>query len=397
MSAWKVSRAVCMLSGVVLLALALATTRALADDFDIDLDEGVKYRSRDGDFAFALGGRWHYDGADFQGNETPLGDDWSTRRLRLSLSMDVLDDWRFAVQYDLLDEQEPWESLWLRYKGYKQLFITAGQFPEPFGLEPLTSSNTITFLERALPTALTPDTHVGIMLSSRATRWSGALGVFWQTYIGDDDRFAARAGMGLTGRMTVSPVAEIGRVLHLGVSVSLRSPNENGRVRFRTRPESGIADVHLVDTGRIGHVDHFVCGGLEAAWISGAWSLQGEYIGATVYREDDLEPEPFQGGYVYASLFLTGERRPYVAARGGFGAVKPQRAYGAWEIAVRRSFLDLNGRTVFGGREDNLTWGINWYLHPALRLMFNYTRVNTDPHADDDDFDILQMRLQVAI
>lgn len=384
------------LSCALLLVLAL-TMPALAADFDVDLDEGVKYRSRGGDFAFALGGRWHYDGADFRADQTRFEDDWSTRRLRLSLSVDVLDDWRFGAQYDLLDEKEPWELLWLRYGGYERLFVTAGQFPEPFGLEHLTSSNSITFLERALPTALTPGTNVGIALRSRAARWSGALGVFWQTYIGDEDRFRTREGMGLTGRVTVSPIARSGRVLHLGASASRRSPDDDGRVRFRTRPESGVTDVRLIDTGRIRQVDYFVSGGVEAAWASGPWLLQGEYIGTTLYREKGLATETFDGGYLYAGLLLTGERRPYSAARGGFGAIEPKRAYGAWEIALRRSHLDLNGRTILGGREDNLTWGINWYAHRNLRLMFNYIHVNTDAHAGDDAPDILQMRLQVAI
>lgn len=381
----------------MLLVCALVGIPVQAANFDLDLDEGVKFRSRGGDFGLALGGRWHYDAADFRADKTPLADDSSTRRLRLSLSVDVRDDWRFGAQYDLLDQREPWELLWLRYGGYERLFITAGQFPEPFGLEHLTSSNTLTFLERALPAALTPGTNVGIALRSRAGRWSRAVGGFWQTYIGDEDPVTARAGRGVTGRVTVAPIARSGRVLHLGASASLRRPDETGQVRFRTRPESGVTDVRLIDTKRISHVDHFASGGLEAAWVSGPWSLQGEHIATTVYRENGLASETFGGGYAYASVFLTGERRPYSAARGGFGAVQPKRVHGAWEIALRWSYLDLNSRTVFGGREDNLTWGINWYARRNLRLMLNYIQVNTDAHAGNDDPDILQMRLQMAV
>lgn len=386
-----------LLSRVALLALTLTSTSARADGFDMDLDKGMEYRSRNDSFTFSLGGRRHYDGADFQADNTRLEDNWSTRRLRLSLSMNVLDDWRVGAQYDLLDEREPWELLWLRYGGYARLFITAGQFPEPFGLEHLTSSNAITFLERALPTALTPGTHVGIAISSRAARWSGTLGVFRQTYIADDDRFAASAGGGLTGRITGSFLDARRRLLHLGTSMSLRNPNEDNWVRFRASPESDIANVRLIDTERINDVKYFISGGLEVAYVSGPWSLQGEYFNTQVYRQSNLDSAAFHGGYAYASLFLTGERRRYSATRGTFNAIRPKRSYGAWEIAVRRSYLDLNGRTVFGGREDNITWGINWYPHRILRLMFNYIHVNTDAYADDNDFDILQVRFQIAI
>ncbi len=45
---------------------------------------------------------------------------------------------------------------------------------------------------------------------------------------------------------------------------------------------------------------------------------------------------------------------------------------GAWEVASRWSYVDLNDGLVQGGRVQNLTQGVNWYLNPYCKWVFNY-------------------------
>lgn len=381
--------------GIAWALLIAAAAPATAENWDIGLEDGVRYRSTDGRFGLSVGGRLHYDGADFRSDKTPLHDDWSARRLRLSVAVDLFSDWRLGAQYDFLDEERPFEFLWLSYRGFDSAQLIAGQITEPFGLEQMTNSNSLGFLERALPNALAPGTHVGLAARTRGARWQAAAGLFSQTRLQDDDPVDASEGLAVTGRFSIAPIARRGRVVHLGISSSLRAADEDRRTRFRARPESRLADVYLIDTGRIRQVDYTAITGLEAAWAWRSWLLQGEFIEARVHR-NGRPTEVFDGGYLHAGFLLTGERRRYLRS-GVFGSIKPKRAHGAWELVVRSSYLDLNGQRIFGGREDNLSWGLNWYAHHNLRLMFNYIQVNTDVHAGDDDPDILQMRLQVAI
>ncbi len=85
------------------------------------------------------------------------------------------------------------------------------------------------------------------------------------------------------------------------------------------------------------------------------------------------------------SYFLTGEHRPYRRDAGIFDRVHPAtevlaacdggsvpRGPGAWEVAFRVSHIDLDDGPVQGGRQTDLTWGVNWYLNPYFRVQTNY-------------------------
>lgn len=199
----------------------------------------------------------------------------------------------------------------------------------------------------------------------------------------------------VTGRFTYAPLHEDQTLAHLGFSASWREVDEGGGVRFATDPESAVADANLVSTGSIRDVEQFYVGGLEAAFIKGSVSIQGEYIHTALDREGDLEGLDFSGGYAYVIWFVTGEARPYSVKRGTFGRIEPNRATGAFELALRYSVLDLNDGPITGGTEGNATLGVNWYYRRNLRLMTNLIHAETDSEGGNEDVNILQFRAQL--
>ena len=76
--------------------------------------------------------------------------------------------------------------------------------------------------------------------------------------------------------------------------------------------------------------------------------------------------------------------------------VVPVGKAGAWELAVRYSRISLNGGQIRGGKEDNVTFGLNWYFNDHLRLMADYVMVNSDRRGVSDNPNILDVRAQVA-
>ena len=90
------------------------------------------------------------------------------------------------------------------------------------------------------------------------------------------------------------------------------------------------------------------------------------------------------GAYAQVGYFLTGEHRPYDRKAGAIDRIIPFHNFGpwnndggasgmgAWEIAGRWSYLDLNDKNIRGGTVTDLTAGLNWYLNPFWKMQLNY-------------------------
>ena len=117
----------------------------------------------------------------------------------------------------------------------------------------------------------------------------------------------------------------------------------------------------------------------------GPITVQAEYNKAKVKLHRDVNspanfgnPE-FWGWHAQAGYVLTGESRTYDFASGTFGSVVPSTECGAWEIAARYSAVNLNDDHVYGGRENNVTLGLNWFVNENVQIKFNYIRANIHP------------------
>ncbi len=372
--------------------------------FRVYWKSGLHFETLDKTVKLKLGGRimndwaWFAD-SDVGGAIGELEDGTEFRRARIYIAGQICSDITFKAQYDFAGGDADFKDVWI---GMKHIPIVGnvkvGHFKEPFGLEELTSSKYITFMERGLPDMFAPGRSTGFMIYNHGLnkRMTWAVSVFKNS----TDSYGDDTGDGdyaYTGRITFLPWYQADdKLFHIGLAYSHRNPDDR-EIRFRERPESHLAP-RFVDTGQFEakRVDLI---GLEAAWVYGPFSLQGEYVQAivdSIGRDDCC----FCGFYIYGSYFLTGEHRVYDRKKGVFGRIKPKRNYsskpsggkGAWEIAARYSYLDLNDKSVNGGRLQDFSVGVNWYLNPNTRIMWNYVFADL---ADGADTNIFQMRFQV--
>jgi len=378
-----------------LLALGILVMSAPRADVIEPGSDRLEIKSEDGANRLRLLGRLFYDVGDFNEDVTKLDANNQVESARLGLSGTVAHDFNFLLQYELANAfrgdvpQAELKDAWIAYSGLKSWDFRIGQFQEPFSLEELTSSRYITFIERALPNAFVPGYHLGASVSYQGKGWQASGGYFDRSIgPGSDDE-----GWGYAARVTAAPIHSKKRLLHLGASAAYRNPDDD-TVRFRARPETGLTDERLVSTGTLTRVEDYTTEGIEAAWIHGPFSLQAEYMLNQVERSSGRDDVSFEGGYVYASWFITGESRAYSEDRGVFSRIKPKKRYGAVEVALRYSMLDLNDGTVEGGTERNWTLGGNWYINKSMRLMTNAIWVNSTRRGVEDDPSILQARLQ---
>lgn len=375
------------------------TKSAAREQPKIDTRGKLEVTSPDGDFSFRVGGRLHVDGAFHSEDRTAMGDDVDIRRARILFQGRMWRHWLYKVEYDF--RSRTFADAYMAYDGLGPVEIRVGNMKEPFSLQNMISSNNTTFTERALPFAMTHLYSLGGSVRSGGDHWSAAVGVFGSGI--DEPAGNIDQGYGASGRVTWAPIVANDRLLHVGGSLAYRSTDQNDTLTLSNRPESNITDVRLVNTGAF-PADDLYRYGVEAAAQYRSWELRGEYIGTWISRDvPGLGSLNFDGYYVEASWFLTGESSPYSAREGIFGSVKPATTVGlggigAWQLATRFSSVDLNDGPVNGGRQRNLTVGLNWYPNANMRFMANYIRVlSVDGGAfDNDEPDIFAFRGQVV-
>jgi phosphate-selective porin OprO/OprP len=374
-----------------------------------------------GDFTFKPRGVIEAGYAIF--NERAGGYDYNDgtafRRARIGLEGTAMKVFNYRIEVDFAGNQVGITDAYLQYAGIDDLLVTAGQHKAPFGLESNNSDNYNVFLERGMFTNAFgnagAERRIGLSAAwAPKENLNFAAGLF-----GDNESITRSTGaavtdspdesLGANARLTWEPIFEKGRILHLGASgyyrTGLKSGDVGDAVRLSDRPNIRIDNGNIADSGVITGVDSVRYAGAEAAAVFGPVTLAGEYGRLWVDRPGLADPS-FDGFYVYATWFLTGETRPF--RNGNFDRVKPRKNFakggaGAFELALRYDRLDLSDTPVLaraGNRAESLTLGLNWYLNPNAKLLFNWVRFNgtnspLDPIGTRTAGDALATRLHV--
>ncbi len=288
-------------------------------------------------------------------------------------------------------------------------YLVAGLYTPPMGLDMITSSRDITFMEPAtVLQALAPPNEAGIQIGHPVfhERGTWALGIFGGGMVVNEYGNASQHYGNLIGRLTYLAIDHVApdrpaenEYLHLGLSANVQY-SATSTVRYQSRPESYLAPI-VIDTGNIDAAGSGVAGA-EGAYVRGPFSAQAEFLDSFV-RENSGSGLNFFGFYANASWYLTGESRPYDRVNGDFKRLVPSRnfnfgkdgAWGAFEIATRFSYTDLDDRDVQGGRIGLLMGELNWYLHSHVRGMFNAGAGHVSGGVHDGHLVLFQSRVGV--
>ena len=307
----------------------------------------------------------------------------------------------------------------------------------------------LTFLERSSANdAFSPNRNYGVMVwndpfEQRMVYGFGAFKENTNTNIGNAFDYGTGA-YAYTGRIGFNPWYENDGacVLFFGGAFSYRIYDDSSaldRYRFATRIPIRIGSPVLLDTTSLVANDSELFNA-QAAVVYGPFSVQAEGYaeqGLGVQRGlaapgiPRLTNPGLNGAYVQATLFLTGEHRNYLRDIGGFGRIRPLEPFyfvprggqgsglcscfgrGAWELAARLDYLDLNsnafaafpgvkgvaGSSVAAiptvGYERDILFGVNWYLNSNVKVQWNYTHAVRDVAIPSmsGDVDAYAMRL----
>jgi len=356
----------------------------------------LKIKSADKEFEMKIGGRIMADYAfidedDFNGAGNH-GNASEIRRARLFAAGTVFTDWQYKAQFEFAGNGTSIKDMYIRYRGWNPAAITLGNQHVPFGLEQMTSSKYTTFIERSVASdAFSLGRKNGLRFASGGEHWS--LSAMAHLTGIDNDNSDQDEDYGYGFRATYAPIAEKTRSVHFGAAAHHQEYEKSGGVlkQLEIRPEvhsAGKLFSSFEDTVKSANTY-----GLELAGVYGPFSFQSEYARREYNAISASKDQSLDSWYAYASYFITGESRVYKAKTGSFARVKPiNQRYGAWEVALRYSELDLEDNGL-GTKGDVTSLGLNWYATPTIRFMADYTTADVDGSADD--FDALHFRGQI--
>ena len=320
--------------------------------------------------------------------------DSKIRRARVYLKGDITKYLSYELEYSFTGKND-WKDVYLKYTGFPGWMIYAGNIKEPFGLEALTSSKYNTFMERALADFYN-SRKIGLLIKGYQKSDNNvvtyALGGFGKSL---DEAIDHKQGdNSLVGRVTYTKIVSKDQIYHVGLSASYTTHDKDS-VKLSSDIGSSLYKGSFIKT-KVKKVDHTKRIGLESALVSGAFSFQGEYVAYAIAKQ--FVTYNFSGWYAQASWFLTGESRKYKAKSAVFSRVKPLKpvdkgGYGAVEVALRVTQLDLSDKDENGGKERDLSLDVNWYLKSNLRLMAEYTYAD-ELTGKSKDANVFQLRAQ---
>ena len=435
------------LAAVLLMLVTVIYPQENSSPGGTEWDNGIMhFKSNDGKFRtkfdvrmFIQGGKFSDDSENVMSNSTHL------RKGRFAIKVKMWDYWQAEWDMDIADVAVEIKDMWVAYTGLNNAFVKLGNYKVPFGLEILTSSRYISFIERSYPSmSFKMGRRMALGYTKWGERWNVSGNYFGQTfYPGDRKDKNDEVGGGYAFRLAAAP--HIGPLLiHGGVSYANYLPDvdeASNRIEFKSEPENKLGDSEHVDTGVIMNVDRVIQKGLEGAVRLNNFCVQGEYMKTDVNRYGDYKGTPyedasFEGGYGFFSWLITGEKRPWDKTQGEFGQVIPtmqnydvpilsyipfigEKLFsdlsGAWELLFRYSYINLSDPTatsygpnpdgtnngILGGKAINTTFGLTWYANPNVKFMANYiitdNSINADGEVSGGDYDFKSILFQALI
>jgi len=345
----------------------------------VETKGGLKVTSADKKFEASLGGRIHFDAYAFDRDLAATTGTSEFRRARLTLAGKAL-GWDYKLEQDF--------SAGSNLDGLRDAYIatslaggkvTIGHFKPYRSMEELTSSNELLMMERPFASATG-------LFSGRQFQQGVGYQRAGDSYTAGFTLFNLRGasgtrneGMGAAGRVTFAPINTDTSTLHFGGWASQENNNQGSADLVATANYAGRRGPSLAIATTTGASrDTVTAYGLEAAGAFGPLFFQGEYVNASFGQP--LGPDQdVTTWYLQGSWLLNGGHKVYKSATGVFGSPKVDR--GLWELTAR--YDTIENKDLADRQASSTIVGLNYYVNPNLRFMFNYTRGDNELTGDE--------------
>lgn len=352
-----------------------------------------------------VGGLLQTDYANFSGDKDNVAKSGADiRRAKIWIKGNLNDVWSYQLGYDARETEL--DTSWVGYNGFDPFWVAAGYIDIPQGLNYWSGYVNNTFMEYAtVVAAFQPKRGLGVYIDGMAQgeMLSYQAAVYMPDIrASDDEPYNTRTASygtasdewGAAARGVFKPEVDMLDAMHLGASARYEGASDTELLNpiYTTPgvlgPTSGTRNDILVEgvNPTTGGVQSTAVYGAELAAIMGPLSAQGEYQYMHISGRSNASALNYKGWYAQAAYVITGETRaydPYSATIGSISKINAE--YGAWELALRYGYtnLDDNGSTGWTpenkrGTQSDWTVGVNWYIMDNVKFQGNYNWSKAD-------------------
>ncbi|MGH9158673.1 MAG: OprO/OprP family phosphate-selective porin [Vicinamibacteraceae bacterium] len=357
-------------------------------------DDGFVLQSEDEGFRLQIGLLTHLDGRfAVDDSADAIENEFSARRLRTYLRGRIAERFEFYFNPDFAGGELVVQDAYIDTHFTDAFRVRVGKAKTPFGLERLHAAASLLFFDRALPNTLVPNRDFGVQVMGDVAGnvISYAAGVLNGVTDGASADVDTNDSFDVAGRLVVRPFTDATPApLHgLGFAMSGSTGTRSELPSFRTaslrQPFFAYSEAVTADGKRTRYSP-------QVFYYYKTVGAFGEYVHSeqTVLGEETRADIGHDAWQIAGSIVLTGEdatergvrpRRNFDFGGGGIGAI---------QVAVRYHTLTIDRDAILLGLADAdasrkaeaVTVGVNWYVNPFIKYVFNVERTVFDGDAD---------------
>lgn len=372
-------------------------------------DGAFTLESANGRNSISLTGRMHLDyrqnsldlwnTTDNDRDSASAADAWSLRRTRLGVKGTFAQDFKYEIVGNL-PGTATLDVGFVDYAKFPAMQLRMGKFKQPFGLEQLTSSNNIDFMERSYVDQIAPAKKIGAMIYGEPTKgftYAASTYAMNDTELdqtGDKANFAGRTTLnfaelsgnkdaimhvamaGFANEYNVQPTTSSGTIGSGSAAtraniLAFRTPGQGLNSIFRAQI-GGLAaggSAQSAISNQTAQVESNAVG-LEGAFALKNFKLQGEFARSNykgsyngAQESIDLDAKMYYGEVMWLA---TGEKYADAYKAGAFSSIKPinnfdfdKNQWGALEFGLRaeRYTVDNIDATSAAASSSTMTLG----------------------------------------
>jgi phosphate-selective porin OprO and OprP len=357
--------------------------------------EGFYLKSADGAFQLRMGGYLQADARFYTDDETSSGavDNFLLRRVRPILEGTVFNKFGFKIMPDFgastTSSTPTLQDAYAEAKLSPGFRIRAGKFKAPSGLERLQAPTDMMFMERGLPSQLTPSRDVGLQihgdLFGATTQYAvAAFNGVLDGSSGDSDN---NQGKDIFLRLFMQPFknSDMGALKGLGIGAFGSSGNQKGNATtsnlssYKTVGQQTFLS-YASGAYADGKRDRY---GPAFHYYAGPFGLMGEYhvMSQEISRTGTLQKIEHKAWGISTEIVLTGDAASFKgvnpespAGMGGSGAFSLAARYGQFETD-EDSYAGASpvaSRTSSASEATETGAGLNWYANRFTRITLDY-------------------------